>query len=261
MKNIVFIEGVSGVGKSTIVSILGEKLRELGYAVSCYFEGGPDSPLDLCWTAYLTKQKYENLMTLYPCLASDFSSNIIFQGEYILLRYQIGRRKLYSPDLHNILQKNEFCYNPTNIMPLSKFTEVFSCLWKRFLESNEIVKDYVIFDASLVSHMTNDLVRNYNATEIEIARHLEILLNIIKPLNPIVFYLSSQDVAKRLAKARESRGQTPPTDEQINFWEKRKQLDSSVLSRLLVETHIKDISNDNWDSIIDEIVSHITRQT
>lgn len=259
MKNIIFIEGVSGVGKSTTVSALGGKLRNLGYSVSCHFEGDPDSPLDLCWTAYLTIPEYETLIASYPEYANEFLSNIIFQGEYILLRYQVGRKKLYSQCIHDELHKLEFCYNPTNIVPLSKFTEVFLNLWNRFAESDEVKMDYVIFDASLVSHMTNDLVRNYNAAENEMVRHLEVLLETVKQLNPIVFYLSSQDVAKRLIKARQCREQTPPTGEQIKFWEKRKQMDSSVLSRLLIESHIKDISQDNWNSVIDEIVSHVTK--
>lgn len=259
MKNIIFIEGVSGVGKSTTVSVLGEKLRNLGYSVSCHLEGDPDSPLDLCWAAYLTESEYETLLASYPEFANEILSNIIFQGEYILLRYQVGRKALYSQGLHNDLHKLEFCYNPTNIVSLSKFTEVFLNLWKRFVESDALKTDYVIFDASLVSHMTNDLVRNYNATENEIVEHLEVLLGVVKPLNPIVFYLSSQNVAKRLLKARQSRGQTPPTSEQIKFWEKRKQMDFSVLPRLSVELHINDISKGNWDSVIDEIVTHVTK--
>lgn len=259
MKNIIFIEGVSGVGKSTTVSALSQKLRNLGYSVSCHFEGDPDSPLDLCWAAYLTKSEYNTLLASYPEFANELLSNIIFQGEYILLRYQVGRKGLYSQSLHDELHKLEFCYNPTNIVPLSKFTEVFLNLWQRFVESEEVKTDYVIFDASLVSHMTNDLAHNYSATENEMVRHLEILLETVKPFNPIVFYLSSQDVAKRLIKARQSRGQPPPTGEQIRFWEERKQMDYTVLSRLLVESHIKDISKGNWDSVIDEIVSHVTK--
>lgn len=258
MKNIVFIEGVSGVGKSTTACTLSEKLRNLGYSVKCHIEGDPDSPLDLCWTAYLTMPEYENLLILYPTFVDELSKNIIFQGDYILLRYKARQTQLYSQELHDELRKHEFCYNPDNIVPLSKFTEVFLNLWQRFAKSDENKCDYAIFDASLVSHMTNDLVRNYNSSEIEIVQHLEILLQAIYPLNPIIFYLSSENVCERLIEARQSRGQTPPTNEQINFWEKRKQIDLPVLSKLSVETHIMDISNDNWNVAVSEILSRFT---
>ena len=46
MKRIVFIEGVSGVGKSTMTALLCEKLRDMGYKADCYLEGSHDNPLD-----------------------------------------------------------------------------------------------------------------------------------------------------------------------------------------------------------------------
>ena len=222
MENIIFIEGVSGAGKSTTVYELSERLHNLGYAVRYHVEGDPYSPLDLCWAAYLTVPEYEGILTSYPMFADELSKNIIFESDYILLRYQIGRIGLYSKELNNELHKREFCYNSIDCVSLEEFTKVFSDIWQRFATNDEDKCDYMILDASLVSHMTNDLVRNYNASENEIVKHLEILLQIISRLNPIIFYLSSADVCERLIKARKSRGQTPPTNEQIRFWERRK---------------------------------------
>lgn len=66
MKNIIFIEGVSGVGKSAVVYKLYKKLYALGYIVQYHIEGGADSPLDLCRTAYLALPEYQELLDLYP---------------------------------------------------------------------------------------------------------------------------------------------------------------------------------------------------
>ena len=46
MNNIVFIEGISGVGKTTATAMLHDKLLEMGYNVSSYLEGDHDNPLD-----------------------------------------------------------------------------------------------------------------------------------------------------------------------------------------------------------------------
>ncbi len=258
MKNIIFIEGVSGVGKSTTVHKLSEKLRSLGYSTISYIEGDSDSPLDLCWVAYLDRFEYENLLMSYPVFSDTLSKNVIYKDEYILLRYQIGQTPLYSQELHERLHKFEFCYNPNNnIVPLSKFTEVFVNLWKQFAQSDAIEYDYAVFDASLVAHMTNDLIRNYNASKSELVNHIEKLLQTIHSLNPVIFYLSSEDVRKRLIKARQSRGQTYPDDERINFWEKRKQMDLSVIPDLSVKSHMIDIKNDNWDLVISKIISQL----
>ncbi|WP_312103774.1 hypothetical protein [Lachnoclostridium sp.] len=261
MKNIIFIEGVSGVGKSTTVQKLSERLRSLGYSTICHVEGDSDSPLDLCWVAYLDKSEYENLLVSYPMFSDVLSKNIIYKDEYILLRYQIERTPLYSQELHEKLQKLEFCYNPVNnVVPLSRFTEVFVNLWKQFTKSDAIKCDYAIFDASLVAHMTNDLIRNYNASKVELVNHLEKLLQTIHSLNPIIFYLSSEDVRERLIKARRSRGQTYPDDERIKFWEKRKQMDLAVIPDLFVKSQMIDIINDDWDSVVSEIVSQLTNE-
>ena len=197
---------------------------------------------DCCWSFHIEYLGY--------ILIFIFSYREISNGKYKI--------NLYSSELHDELHNREFCYNSTNIAPLSKFTEVFSNLWQRFAESDEVKCDYTIFDASLVSHMTSDMLRNYNASEDEMAKHLEVLLQTVQSLNPIVFYLSSKNVCERLIKARQSRGQTSPTDEHIRFLEKREQIDLPVLARLAVESHIMDITNGNWDSVIDEIVSRVT---
>ena len=46
MNNIIFIEGVSGVGKTTTTTLLCNKLRDMGYKVSCCLEGDCENPLD-----------------------------------------------------------------------------------------------------------------------------------------------------------------------------------------------------------------------
>ena len=106
-------------------------------------------------------------------------------------------------------------------------------------------------------HQINDLIRNYNASDDDIINHLTALLGTVQSLNPIVFYLSSQKVGERLAKANESRGKTAPTKDNIEFWEKRKDIDLRVLSKLPVVSHIFDISHEDWDSALEKILSQV----
>ena len=120
-----------------------------------------------------------------------------------------------------------------------------------------IKNDFAVFDASLVSHMTNDMMRNYNASPKEIIGHLQSLLRAVDKLNPIVFYLYSGDVRSRLIDARQNRKQAPLTNEQIAFWEKRKQLDLAVLPMLSVESIFLDISDNKWDSAVTEILTKL----
>ena len=63
MTKLIFIEGVSGVGKSTMVQTLQKELTGLGYKVKSYLEGDYTNPIDFYYTAYFTAHEYENYVT------------------------------------------------------------------------------------------------------------------------------------------------------------------------------------------------------
>ncbi len=46
MNKLIFIEGVSGVGKTTAATLICDNLKRLGYNAHCYLEGERDNPLD-----------------------------------------------------------------------------------------------------------------------------------------------------------------------------------------------------------------------
>ena len=257
MKKLVFVEGVSGVGKSATAAQICRALEKTGHVAKCHLEGDISSPVDLFQTTYLTGAEYDNLILTYPGYADEISKSSIFGRDYTLVRYQCKEGKRFSSELYEYLRDHEFCCNPRNPAPIATFTAVFSDLWRRFADNEHNGYEYVILDGSLLHHQTNDLICNYNASDADILRHLTALLQTVAPLNPIVFYLSSPDVAERLKKARESRGQTAPAKEKIAFWENRKRVDLFALDRLPVESHIIDITNGNWGSAVETMLSHL----
>jgi len=212
LKNLIFIDGVSGAGKSTITPKLCEKLRESGYTATYHLEGDIKSPVDSFWNAYLTKDEYTNICRTYPDFVNELSKNSLVGNDYALVRYQDLQRRYYSPELYEYLKEREFCCKPVNTpVPLSIFTEVFSDLWRRFIADEQTSQDFVLLDGSFLHHQINDLIRNYNASEEDIVTYLTELLQTVQSLNPIMFYLTSQDVGERLAKAQDSRGKAAPT--------------------------------------------------
>ena len=195
MNRVIFIEGVSGVGKTTTTTCLSEKLQNMEYKVSCYLEGDGTNPLD-------------------P-----------FDGEY-----------------------------PPKIS-IEVFFETYKQCWQAFTE-NEFNSDFIVVDGTLLHHQINDLIREYSAPDIVITNYLLDLVTIIRPLNPILFYLSSNDVSERLIQARISRKQSTPTNDYIAFWENRKRIDLLALERLPIKTHIINVAN-GWNSIPQVIAEHI----
>ncbi|MDD4494281.1 MAG: methyltransferase domain-containing protein [Eubacteriales bacterium] len=259
MKNLIFIEGVSGVGKSTTTPKLCKQLLDKGYSAAYYLEGDVQSPIDSFWNAFLTKTEYENIRHTYPEYMDELSENSIVFSDQVLVQYQDFMRRYYSPELYEYLKEHEFCYNPANPLPLEKYTKVFSDLWRRFAESEQKGNHYIILDGSFLHHQINDLIRNYNVSEGDIINHLSELLQTVQSLNPIVFYFASQDVGERLSKAWDNRKKSAPTDEDIAYWKNRKEMDLRILLKLPVEAYILDISNEDWDSALDMIYLRISK--
>jgi hypothetical protein len=254
MRKIIFVEGISGAGKSTVSVMLCEKLCGLGYPAGCFLEGDTDSPLDLFYTAYLTMLEYAGMLREYPGFADKLQKNSIIAPDYALVRYRDTRSKYYAPRLCEYLESREFCYNAAAPPPMREYSNVFVRLWRRFAQSSEIDCDFLIFDGSLLHHQINDLIRNYNAGEYEIAVHLTALLRTVGAYNPVVLYLLTDEVGKQLTEARKSRGKAPPTADEIAFWEKRKRTDLSVLEKLPAETFIADITDGSRDYLTDKII-------
>ena len=58
MTELVFIEGISGVGKSTMVSRIAKDLKQQGYEIKAYLESDFANPIDFYSTAWLTDAEY-----------------------------------------------------------------------------------------------------------------------------------------------------------------------------------------------------------
>lgn len=255
-KNIIFIEGVSGVGKSTMVRTLGETLQKAGYSVKCYYEGDIDNPLDLCWVAYFGLDEFKDMLKKFPVFENTIRENVIFKGSYVLVRYKNEYDFLFPKEITEWMQRHEFCYKPQNPVTIKQFTAVFEDRWEEFADQG-VYPDYCLFDGALISHMASDLLRNYDASFEQIKNHIKRLQDKISMLNPLVFYLSADNVEQRLVEARKSRGQTQPNKEQILFWEKRKYVDLKVIEDLEIKSYIMDISEKQWDMVQEEIVHHV----
>ena len=253
IKNLIFIEGVSGVGKT----ITAQKLRGMGFSADCYLEFNFTNPIDFYCTAYFTQDNYAALLAEYPEFSNDIKRNTIKADKVSLVRYYNGNIPLFAEPLLNVFRNHEFCWNPINHVPFSEYTHVYISVWEQFAHSKKNQIDYLIFDGSLFHHPINDMIRNFNVSCDQAISHINSLIEIVLSLNPRIVYLSSENVAERLHDARLSRKETPPSAEQIQFWEERKRIDFGVMKQLAIPFDIYNIFDGNWDSITNKITKHI----
>ena len=80
-KNI-FIEGIQGTGKTTLLRLLGQQLPD--YHV--YWEGDY-SPVELAWCTYMTEPEYEQALVAFPDLMEEIKKRTTKEGEHFIVEY------------------------------------------------------------------------------------------------------------------------------------------------------------------------------
>lgn len=257
MAELVFIEGVSGVGKSTMVQMLSDCFRHQGYAVKKYLEFDYTNPLDFYCTAYFTLDKYEKLLEEYKSFGEMIKSNTVNAGSVRLVRYYNGDIPLFEEPLLKELSQKEFCYRPVSVVPLKEYTKVYKEVWSNYAADLDESYDFYIFDGSLIHHPINDMMRNYNITGEQAVSHINDLLNSLGLIKCHIFYLKTNNIPEQLKKAHFNRRQSVPTQEQIEFWENRYENDLIVLNGIK-DYKVYDISCFDYDLIKKDIICSVT---
>lgn len=259
MPKILFIEGVSGVGKSTLVSRLTERLRGQGYSVQSWVEFDFTNPIDFYCTAVVSSEEYEDLCSRYPGSVEALRRYTVAADDIKLVRYYNEDTPLFDQPLLSELWDREFCYEPKNPVPLSLYTRIYQAVWRQYFSTLEQETDYLIFDGSLLHHPINDMMRNYHADKEQIFCHIRQLLGALGSLERRIYYLRTDDIAAQLARAHADRGQNPPSSEAVDFWRQRYENDQFVLHSIEEEYRIIDVSNNGWNNalemILDDLIS------
>ena len=258
MPEIVFIEGVSGVGKSTMVKMLAEDLRERGYSVRDYVEFDYTNPIDFYCTAYLLPEECEKLCRDYPLAVDTIRANTTPAGKAKLVRYFDEDMPLFEEPLLSELALHEFCYKPKQLVLLEEYSAAYREVWRQWVSTLDESCDFFLFDGSLLHHPINDMMRNYGVDGEGAVPHITALLDSLGDIKRHIFYIKTDHIRKQLEKAHRDRGQNVPTEEQFRFWESRYENDRTVLRGLSEEYKIFDISAGNWETVRKEILNRLT---
>lgn len=257
LTKLVFIEGVSGVGKSTMVRMLSDELKAHGYYVKRYVEFDYTNPIDFYSTAYFSIDEYEMLIKKYISVTDEIKANTINAGKIKLVRYYNENTPLFEEPLLSELALREFCYKPSRLVTLDEYTCAYKNVWKNFNSDMDETYDYIIFDGSLLHHPINDMMRNYHVNDKQIVSHIEAILNSLGTRKRWIYYLKTDNIENQLKNARIARNQSVPTNQQIEFWENRYKKDMMVLRSIRENYQICDISHDNWDYVRMQMVKDL----
>lgn len=257
MSKIVFIEGVSGVGKTTMVRALSDALIANGRRVQSYIEFDFTNPIDFYCTAYFPNDTYERLCTQYKDQIASIRQYTIPAGDAMLVRYYNEDTPLFGEPLLSDIRAAEFCYHPKNLISRTRYTAAYRAVWQNFIADLDPDVDVYLFDGSLLHHPINDMMRNYHVTAAEAGEHVAVLLDTLQGVDWSVQYLYTDDIAAQLTLAHRNRGQRPPTEEDIAFWLQRRKNDQAVLEHTVKQYRVYCVSAIGWDHAREQILQSL----
>ena len=121
----VFIEGIQGMGKSTLMNSIFKAIPEFRIC-----REGDYSPIDLAWCAWLSQEEYETVLERYGSIRDEIMKNTVQEQDHFIVSYT----KIITdiPNFHKELEKYEI-YNGRKTLPELK--ELIFTRYRNFAEA------------------------------------------------------------------------------------------------------------------------------
>lgn len=202
MKKIYFIEGIPGIGKTTLSLSVENLLSQKSKKVKRYEEHSCENPLDMTRKAFLLQTEYKQFIEKCVALAegSKYSPNDIIAeiesktsllGEYVIISYLQpyfandalvqALRQLYSKEICNgrISEK-----------------EYMDMVFSMFFNFSEDAQDdwFYIFDGALFQNILLDMIGFYNASGKTLKFFYNKLLAALASFDIVILYLYDKNV-------------------------------------------------------------------
>jgi len=184
-----FVEGLQGSGKSTLLGKLANR-----YPANKVIYEGEYSPVELAWCAYVTKDKYAEILEKYSDIREMIEEKSYVEGDNVIVCYT----KILTdvPGFHKDLENYEI-YNGR--LEFEKFKKV---IFERFRNWDG---DNMIFECSLFQNIIEDMILYRNASDDEILDFYRELANVIEGKPFHIYYLETENIADNIGVIRRER--------------------------------------------------------
>lgn len=188
MKNI-FVEGIQGMGKSTLVNRLAYALPELQVC-----REGDYSPVDLAWCTWMTKEEYDSVLKKYESIQDEIIKRTVVEEEHYIVSYTQIITDI--PNFHKDLERYEV-YNGR--VTLEQLKEIVLSRYQKFKGTG------YLFECAFFQNIMEDLILFHMLSDDEIVEFYHELYNLMDQENFVLFYLSSEDLEETIHMIRKER--------------------------------------------------------
>lgn len=188
MKN-VFVEGIQGMGKSTLVNRLSAAVPELRVC-----REGDHSPVDLAWCTWMTKEEYEAVLRRYDTIRDEIIRNTVSERGHFIISYT--RIITDIPNFHKELEKYEV-YNGRRT--LRELKELVLTRYRDFSGTG------YLFECAFFQNIMEDLLLYHLLTDDEIVEFYRELYEAVNRERFLLLYLYSDRLAETIETIKRER--------------------------------------------------------
>lgn len=271
MGRLILVEGIPGSGKTTMSMKIADYLS-LQKKTEFYKEGD-GHPADLAWCACIPKEQFGDLINHYPEYEKSIREHMYEEEGFVIVPYTC-----FPIDDPLLYQKMESFEVYDNRVSLQTFMDLHLKKWKSFGEKAKAVDEYTVFECAFLQNHINELLLFHCCEEEEIKEHLLKLIDTVKALKPIMFYLAQPDVYETIRRVSDARvdeygnkawmervipyiENTPygfrhnlkGFEGMAEYFSDRKRMELKLIHTLPIETYVINNLNYNWYKVWEEI--------
>lgn len=195
MRENIFIEGLQGMGKSTLLQEIAS--RRPKYKVC---REGEYSPVELAWCAWMDGEQYAAALERYAPIRREIEAGTYREGDHYIVTYT--RILTDIPGFHRDLEQYEI-YNGRKT--LEEMEEIIFSRYRRFQDSG------YLFECAFMQNIVEDLILFHLRSDEEILDFYERLYAVIPKEHFRLLYLYSDKIAENIRIIQKER-----SDEQGN---------------------------------------------
>lgn len=188
MKN-VFIEGIQGMGKTTLANRIYKEFPEFHIC-----REGDYSPIDLAWCTWMSKEEYEATLERYAEIREDIVKNTVEENGHFVVAYT----KILTDILgfHKDLEQYEI-YNGR--CAFAEWKEIVFSRFEQFRDTG------YLFECAFFQNIMEDLILFHELGDEEIIEFYRELFAVIDRENFSLLYLYSENVEEILQAVKKER--------------------------------------------------------
>ena len=188
MKN-VFVEGIQGMGKSTLVNKLAYTIPELKIC-----REGDFSPIDLAWCTWMTKEQYVEVLKKYESIQDEIKKRTVVDGANYIISYTQIITDI--PNFHKDLEQYEIYNGRTSLEALK---EIVLSRYGKFDGTG------YVFECAFFQNIMEDLILFHMLSDDEIVDFYRELFKLVDKENFVLFYLHSENLEETIRTIRKER--------------------------------------------------------